>query len=441
MDTTQAGQPGRAEFAAFLALDWADQKHVWKLYVPESGAFETGELDHRPESIEAWAAGLARRLGGRPIAVALEQSRGALFYMLTKYAHFVIHPVHPASLASYRKSFSPSGAKDDDRDVDLLLDLLLKHRQRLRPVKTETADTRLLALLNEQRRHLVNQKTAQLNRLTANLKLYFPQILEWFSQLDAPLVADLLRRWPTLPELKTARQATLRRFFYQHNCRSDERIEERLRQIAQGVPATTDSAIVECGTLLTTTLLAQIAILSQAVGKLERRIAALFTQHPDAFIFDSLPGAGPALAPRLLTAMGTDRDRFARANDVGSYSGIAPVRKQSGKTCIVAFRRACPKFVRQSFHEWANCSLRTCDWAGAHYQRQRDKGKGHHAAIRSLALKWIRIVYRCWKDRTPYDPERYRRALERRHAPKINPAAAALWKTEAGFSTLAQFSP
>jgi transposase len=437
MDRSPAGQPGTAEFAAFLALDWADQKHVWKLYVPESDAFETGELDHRPESIEVWAAGLARRFGGRPIAVALEQSRGALFYMLTKYAHFVIHPVHPASLASYRKSFSPSGAKDDDRDVDLLLDLLRKHRERLRPVKTETADTRLLALLNEQRRDLVNQKTAQLNRLTANLKLYFPQILEWFSQLDAPLVADLLRRWPTLPELKTARPATLQKFFYQHNCRSDERIEERIRQIAQALPATTDPAIVESGTLLTATLLAQIAILCEAVEKLEKRIGALFAQHPDAFIFDSLPGAGPALAPRLLAALGTDRDRFATANAAACFAGIAPVRIQSGKMKVVAFRHACPKFVRQSFHEWANCSLRICDWASEHYQRQRDKGKGHHAAIRSLAFKWIRIVYRCWKDRTPYDPERYRRALERRHAPKINPAASALWKIEAGFSTLA----
>jgi hypothetical protein len=181
MGRSQAGPASAVEFAAFLAIDWADQKHVWKLYVPESGSFESGELNHRPEEIEVWATGLAERFGSRPIAVALEQSRGALLYILTKYGHFKIHPVHPATLASYRKSFSPSGAKDDDRDVALILDLLLKHGERLRPLPTETTETRLLALLSEQRRHQVDQKTAQLNRLTTNLKLYFPQILEWFS--------------------------------------------------------------------------------------------------------------------------------------------------------------------------------------------------------------------------------------------------------------------
>ncbi len=436
MDMSTAGQSPSAEFAAFVGIDWADQKHLWKLYVPESGAFEIDELDHRPESVEAWAAALAERFGGRPIAVALEQSRGALFYMLTKYAHFVIFPIHPATLASYRKSFSPCGAKDDQRDVDLALDLLLRHRDRLRPVPPETAETRLLALLNEQRRGLVDRKVAALNRLTANLKLYFPQILRWFSDLDGPLVEDLLRRWPTLPELKTARPATLRKFFYQHNCRSKERIEERITEIGQALPATTDSAVVEAGTLLTPTLLGEIALLSAAIGKLEKRIATLFANHPDAFIVQSLPGAGPALEPRLLTAMGTDRGRFASANDVGSYSGIAPVRKQSGKMCVVVFRQACPKFVRQTFHEWANCSLRYCDWAREHYQRQRDRGKGHHAAIRSVAAKWIRILYRCWKDRTPYDDNRYRQALARRQAPKTNPIASPLWKTCAGFSRL-----
>lgn len=433
----QTSQPAIAEFAAFVAIDWADQKHVWKMYVPETDTFESGELIHRPEAVEAWALALAQRWGGRPVALALEQARGPLFHMLTKYAHLAIHPVHPASLASYRKSFSPAGAKGDDRDVDLILDLLLRHRDRLRPVRTETAETRLLALLNEQRRGLVNHKTTLTNQLTANLKLYFPQILEWFPDLDSRLVADLLRRWPTLPQLKTARPATLRKFFFEHNCRSQERIEERIAQIAPALPAITDTALLEAATRLTPVLLAQIAVLVDAIKQLENRIEQLFNQHPDALIFRSLPGAGPALAPRLLTALGTDRERFDSANDLGCYSGIAPILKQSGKMHVVQFRRACSKFLRQTFHEWANCSRQHCDWAREHYQNQRDKGKRHHAAVRSLAAKWIRIVYSCWKNRTPYDDNRYRQALARRRMPKTHPAASALWKTCAGFSKLA----
>ena len=426
MDTTQVGQTDTAEVAAFLAIDWADQKHEWKMYVPELGKFESGGLDHRPESVEAFAAALAFRFGGRKIEVALEQSRGALFYMLTKYAYFAIRPVPPSAVANYRKVFAPSGDKSDCRDVDLILDLLLKHRERFPAVKIEDEKTRLLMLLNEQRRNQVNAKTALTNELTANLKLYFPQILEWFDEMDSPLVADLLRRWPTLPKLKQAPAGTLRKFFHQHNCRSEERIEERIAQIGRALPATTGAAIVEAGTMLTPGLLDQIAIVVRMIKKQEERIAQLFDQHPDAFIFASFPAAGPALAPRLLTAMGTDRDRFAAANDVGSYTGIAPVRKQSGKTCVVVFRRACPKFVRQTFHEWARCTVSQCAWAAEHYQRQRDKGNGHHAAIRSLANKWIRIVYRCWTNRAPYDEQRYLAARARRRAPKVKQLVRAM---------------
>lgn len=426
------------EFAALLAIDWADQQHVWKLYLPESASFEAGVLEHSPESIAAWAGGLKQRFGGRPIAVALEQKRGALVAMLREYAHLTIFPVHPASLASYRDSFAPSGDKSDNRDVDLLLDMLCKHRERLRPLAAESAETQLLALLSEQRRHQVDHKTQLTNQLTANLKLYFPQILGWFSEIDTPLVAEFLRRWPTLPQLQTARPATLRRFFYNHNSRDVQRIEQRITAISQALPATTNPAVIEACTRLTAPLLAQIAIVVRSVAALDQRIAELFAQHSDAFIFRSFDGAGAALAPRLLAALGTDRSRFADAQAIACFSGVAPLQKQSGKTCVVQFRRACPKFIRQTFHEWAGCSIHFSRWAAEHYRQQRDRGKGHHAAIRSLALKWIRILYACWANRTPYDSDRYEAALARKHTAKAAPSF--VWKTSAGFSQPAPFS-
>jgi len=103
----------QSEFAAFVGIDWADRKHVWALQVSDSLLFEQGELDHTPEAVEQWAAALARRFPGRLVAIAVEQSRGALCFMLSKYEHLVLYPVHPNSLASYRKSFRPSVAKDD----------------------------------------------------------------------------------------------------------------------------------------------------------------------------------------------------------------------------------------------------------------------------------------------------------------------------------------
>jgi len=142
------------EWAAFVAIDWADEKHSWALTQTASAKVERGELDATPEAVEAWAAGLNVRFSGRPIAVWLEQKRGALVYMLAKYAHLVIFPVHPKTAARYRETFCPSGANSDPADAAWLLDLLLRHRHQLRELRPDTPETRLLQHLTEYRRRL-----------------------------------------------------------------------------------------------------------------------------------------------------------------------------------------------------------------------------------------------------------------------------------------------
>jgi hypothetical protein len=119
------------------------------------------------------------------------------------------------------------------------------------------------------------------------------------------------------------------------------------------------------------------------------------------------------------------------------YSGIAPVRVASGKTQTIHFRRACPKFLRQTFHEYALHSLQKSEWARAYYQLQRDRHKSHHAAVRALAYKWIRIIFRCWKDGKPYDEATYLQSQRRRSATlgaTVASATAAGWKKVAGFN-------
>ena len=164
--------PAEPEWVAFAAIDWANQKHFWRLLPAGSQRYEEGELDNTPEAIEVWAANLQRRFGGRPIAVCLEQSRGPLVYTLTKYPHLVLFPVHPTTAAHYRETFSPSGAKSDPHDAASLLDLWVRHRESLRPLQPDTQETRLLHFLVEERRQLVDEKTRHSNRLTAALKRY-----------------------------------------------------------------------------------------------------------------------------------------------------------------------------------------------------------------------------------------------------------------------------
>jgi len=423
----------REPLAAFVALDWGDRKHVWALQPAGSEAVEEGEIEATPEAVEAWATRLAQRFGGRAVAVALEQSRGALLFMLTKYGHLVLYPVHPGTLASYRKALCPSGAKDDPSDSSLLLDLLRRHRDRLRAWEPDTVEIRTLQFLVEDRRRLVQEKTRQSNRLTARLKLYFPQVLAWFEDVDSVLVGDLLQRWPTLEELQKARPATVERFLREHNCRSAERLQERLELIQRATPATRDAAVVISSVSLVRILVRLIAALREGIAELDRQIAEQFAQQSDAALFEALPGAGPALAPRLLAALGTRRERYRSAAEVQCYSGIAPVLERSGKKQWTHFRRACPKFLRQTFHEWAAQTIHCSAWARDYYQQQRDQGKGHHAAVRSLAFKWIRILYRCWKERTPYDEARYLQAL-RCHSSRPKLPTQFHWQTCAGFS-------
>lgn len=280
--------------------------------------------------------------------------------------------------------------------------------------------------LVEERRKLVNEKTAIINSLTARLKLYFPQMLEWFERLDTSLVCALLERWPTLEELQKVSPGRLRSFFYRHHSRQRELIERRIREIGETRPALTDRAILQTQASVVPVLVQLLGKLREGIEKLDQRTAQAAREHPDYYLFDGLPGAGPVMAPRLLAALGSQRERYRSAAEIQTFSGIAPVIERSGKKKWVHSRWRCPKFLRQSFHEWAGHSIRFSAWARAYYQQQRQRGQGHHAAVRSLAFKWIRIVFRCWQDRVVYDESFYLAKLAQRSSPVL----AALRRAE-----------
>src|ERR1700738_5418760 len=205
------------QFAAFVGIDWAHQRHMCCLQAAGSEKRESGELEHTPEVVEAWVGQLCQRFNNRPIAVAVEQSRGALVFMLAKYEPLHLFPVPSTMAANMRDALYPSGAKDDPRDADLLLDLLVQHRDKLRRLSPDTEATRRVQNLVEERRKLVDEKTAQINRLTSHLKISFRQWLDWFDHLDTELVCALLEHWPALEELQKVPPPKLRTFFRKHH--------------------------------------------------------------------------------------------------------------------------------------------------------------------------------------------------------------------------------
>lgn len=404
--------------AARIGLDWADGHHDLALQAADSDQIERLRIPHTPEALREFLGELRHRFGGQPVGICLEKCRGAILQALIEYDFVRLFPINPLTLSRFREAWAPSRAKDDPTDADLLLDILCKHPERLRYWTPDDAETRALGRLTQARRKAVDLRTRLTQALCAELKGYFPQALAWTGKsLTTRLACDFLLKWPTLEAVQRARPETVRKFYYGHNARRGDVIEKRLQEIRTATPLTTDAAIIDVSGLTVQMLVRQIREVGTAIAHYDKEIAGLFASHPDAEIFASLPGAGPALAPRLLAAFGSDRDRFEDAGQVQEYSGIAPVTERSGKKTWVHWRWAASTFLRQTFHEFAGCSIQQSEWARAHYDVQRERGKDHHAAVRSVAFKWIRIIFRCWQDRTPYDELRYHEALRRRGSP------------------------
>src|ERR1041384_7134127 len=235
------------ELAALIGLDWADQQHAVTLSEAGSSQLERTTLKHTPEVIGAWVAALRQRFGGRPVGIALEQSRGALFHALSTYDHVVLYPIPTQMLKKLREAFCSSGAKDDPSDADLAWEVLAKHREHLRAWKPDAVEIRLLDRLCEARRDLVDQRTKLVQKLGAALKQYFPQALDWAGdKLSSRMACDFLLKWPTLEALQDSKRQTVRAFYCAHQCRRMDRIDARLEAMPKAVALTTDAAVIEC---------------------------------------------------------------------------------------------------------------------------------------------------------------------------------------------------
>jgi transposase len=411
-------QPGPATQPpqAWIGLDWGDQHHHFALQEP-GGQPQTGTLAHSAENLHRWLKELEQRFGGRPVRLGLETSRGAVVAALLQYPWLEIYPLNPVTTARYRRAFTPSGAKDDTPDALVCLELVRDHAAKLRPLQPQDPQTLKLAGLVEARRDLVDRRTALLNQLTSLLKSYYPQALALLENLNTPLAVAFLRRWPELISLQAAKPGLVKKFFYQHNVRSEDLVKNRLALIAQAVALTTEEPRVSVAVLQAHHWVDQLEVFQKHVARLDAEIKTAFAAHPEAYLFRDLPGAGPQLAPRLCAAFGTDRAAYPDPASLQKYAGLAPVREKSGGQLWTHWRWNAPAFLRQSFVEWAGQTVRYSEWARVYYQRMVKNGKKHAMICRALAFKWIRILWKCWQERRAYEEARYLKQLTYRKSP------------------------
>jgi len=420
-------------FDRVIGLDRSDRTADLYHIDTRSAQAEKQIIATSPEALHDWLAQLRQQHPHGRVAICLEQPAANLILFLETYSWITLYAINPITLQKFREAFVTSRAKDDGKDAQYLAELLLTHHNKLKAWQPDDPQTRQLQQLVRHRRAVVDERTGLSNRLKALLKQYFPQALDLCGEdLWRPLATAFLLKWPTLQSLQKAKPASVKQFYYRHGSRSQKLIEQRLELIEKAVALTDELAVLQSHTLRVQLICRELDLLHQTLEQFDQQMAEVFGQHADREIFRNLPGAGPVLAPRLLASMGSERERFARAKNLQSFSGIAPVTKQSGGKCYVHRRYLCPKFFKQSFHEYAKESILHSRWAAAHYWQQRQKGCGHHTAVRSLAYKWQRIIWRCWQSRTIYQEEIYEAALKKSGSPLV----ALLDQIEVGKSPL-----
>lgn len=417
MNNPNNNPPSSPKPLTFIGIDWADQLHAFHV-VDTHKNHSPGTFIQNPAVIEERIVTWRKQFPDTTLAVAIEQSKGALVTALLKYDDVVIYPINPAALASYRKSFRHGGGKNDPTDAMLLAQYLQHYHHQLRPLREDSSITRELAALAVDRRRLVDQRVDLANQLQALLKQYFPAILELKpAKVYADFMLRILLKYPTLTHIQKASTKSLTACF---KGTSSRRIPDRIQLLRNAIPLSEDDVLLRTSSQKMTTLCRLIEVLNDAVDACDKRIKELVQQHNDYNIVAALPGASSVTQCRIIAALGDDRSRFKTATELQASAGIAPLTTQSGKQRTVTCRWACNKFLKQTFHEFAGQSITESKWAEAYYRQQIQRGKKPQAARRSLAFKWIRIIHRCWQARTPYNEQHYIERLKQTQSPLYN---------------------
>ena len=183
------------------------------------------------------------------------------------------------------------------------------------------------------------------------------------------------------------------------------------------MPLSTDQVSLRTCARRTQAICGQLDSLNHSISQYDDELKQLVRTHADYEIVRSFPGTAEKTQARLIAALGDDRSRYPSAESLQAAAGIAPLTTQSGKQRFVSSRWACSKFIKQTFHEYAGLSITKSVWAKAYYEQQLARGSSKQMARRALAYKWLRIIYRCWQTREPYDEARYLARLAATNSP------------------------
>lgn len=407
----------------WAAVDWGNTEHVACIVDADDGkVVESFQFKHSAKGLETLVTRL--REAGNVLGVGIELKRHLVVDKLLE-AGFTVFMVNPKITSNWRKCWKVSPSKSDLIDAQTLAFGLRLHHAGMRPLVPDTLEVRKLVMLCKDEMKLVRQRSASILRLKASLKAYYPQALEFFGNWSCQSAWDFIIRFPTPESFVRARKSTIIAFLKAHRIGMSPtwmaRVDNRSNEW------TCDEATVQIKSLLAVAQAKILRVINAQIDVHLKTIDAIFSKHVDAEIFSSLPGAGEKTAPRLLAMFGTRRERYPSAAAIQQLVGTVPVTHASGRTRLTKFRWACQKPFRTTMHLFAEATIRSkkCRWARVCYDQCRSRGQSHSLALRNLATRWLKVIYRMWRDRVIYDDTRYEAALVRRGSP-VGQALAAV---------------
>jgi transposase len=396
--------------ALVVGLDWGGATHAVCVLERESGAVvDRFEARHDASGLKELARRLARRGPPADLPVALERPSGLIVDALVAAGHPVV-PIHPNAVKASRPRYRASGAKDDRGDAYLLADLLRTDGHRFRPLASTSDAIRSLRALARGRDDLVATRVVLTNQLGSLLDGFWPGAVAIFADLASPIALAFLERYPTPQSAARLGPKRLAAFLAQHRYCGRRSPEELLARLRAAPPGLAGPEEAEAKGEMVRALVAVLAPLVARIAELSARIRHTVAQMEDGRILMSFPRAGQICAAAILAELGEDRGRYLTPDQLAADAGLAPVTRQSGKSRGVGFRWACNRRLRAALTCFADNSRHASPWAADLYARARGRGCRHAHAIRILGRAWVRVLWRAWRDRQPYDRARHRAA-------------------------------
>lgn len=392
------------QWPVFAGVDWGGENHQLCVVAPDGTQVLQTRVSHDVAGLHQLDQHLTRFAARLPVAI--ERAEGLLVEHLQAAGHAVF-PVSPRIAARARERYKVASVKDDRFDAFVLADTLRYEHHHWRALAVPSPLlAEIKALTRDRDRLLATQQTIE-SQLRMILEAYHPAPARLFSSVDRQITLSFVNDYPTPANASRVKTTRMAGFLTRHHYTGRvpaQTLADRLRQnLLSGAPGTV------AGKSFSALAFTQVLqLLNTQLAEFDDAIAAATAEHPDAKIFASFPGIGPVLTAVLLAEIGEDRARFPEPAVLLAEAGLAPVTRASGRSHSVRFRYAANSRLREATMWWAFNSIKHSPWAAAAFRQARDqRGQRYHRALRGLAARWTRVLWRCWTNHEPYDPARH----------------------------------